>query len=149
VSTGTGPVVTIGGTGTNGVPATATSSKGGLVVGPGGNVPIVLTGLKPGSTVTVWLADQLSVSGVVGPDGTISMTATVPDGLPSGTYTGRVDMVDPSGQAQSILFGFEWLGRNGRLPVTGNSGTESLLIVLWMFVAGVLILAMSRHRLLP
>ncbi|MGA1699271.1 MAG: hypothetical protein ACO4AZ_10385, partial [Ilumatobacteraceae bacterium] len=146
VSTGTGPVVTIGGANSDGRPSTATSPNGGLIVGPGGNVPIVLTGLKPGSTVTVWLADQFSVSGVVGPDGTISLIASVPNDLPPGTYTGRVDMVDPSGQAQSILFGFEWLGRNGMLPVTGNSGTEALVIVLWTFVAGVLIVAMSRRR---
>jgi hypothetical protein len=147
VSTGTGPVVTIGGSNPDGRPATATSLNGGLVVGPGGNVPIVLTGLKPGSTVTVWLADQFSVSGVVGPDGTISLTASVPSDLPPGTYTGRVDMVDPSGQPQSILFGFEWLGRNGMLPVTGNDGVEGLVIVLWMFVGGSLMLAMSRRRL--
>jgi hypothetical protein len=146
VSTGTGPVVTIGGANSDGQPGTTTSPNGGLIVEPGGNIPIVLTGLKPGSTVTVWLADQLSVSGVVGPDGTISLIASVPNDLPPGTYTGRVDMVDPSGQPQSILFGFEWLGRNGTLPSTGNSGTESLVIVLWMFVAGVLIVAMSRRR---
>ncbi|NBU55932.1 MAG: hypothetical protein EBS22_06850 [Acidimicrobiia bacterium] len=146
VSTGTGPVVTIGGANPDGRPGTATSPNGGLIVEPGGNIPIVLTGLKPGSTVTVWLADQFSVSGVVGPDGTISLIASVPNDLPPGTYTGRVDMVDPSGQPQSILFGFEWLGRNGMLPSTGNSGTESLVIVLWMFVAGVLIVAMSRRR---
>jgi hypothetical protein len=146
VSTGTGPVVTIGGSNPDGRPATVTSPSGGFVVGPGGNVPIVLTGLKPGSTVTVWLADQFSVSGVVGPDGTISLTATVPGDLPSGAYTGRVDLVDPSGQAQSILFGFQWVGRNGMLPVTGNDGVEGLVIVLWMFVAGVLIIAMSRRR---
>jgi predicted RNA-binding protein with TRAM domain len=148
VSTGTGPVVTIGGSNPDGRPATVTSPNGGFVVGPGGNIPIVLTGLKPGSTVTVWLADQFSVSGVVGPDGTISLTATVPGDLPSGTYTGRVDLVDPSGQARSILFGFEWVGRNGMLPVTGNDGVEGLVIVLWMFVAGVLIIAVSRRRLL-
>jgi hypothetical protein len=57
-------------------------------------------------------------------------------------------LVDPSGQARSILFGFEWVGRNGMLPVTGNDGVEGLVIVLWMFVAGVLIIAVSRRRLL-
>jgi hypothetical protein len=56
-------------------------------------------------------------------------------------------MVDPSGRAQSILFGFEWIGRNGRLPVTGKDGVDVLVVVLWMFVAGSLLLAMSRRRL--
>jgi LPXTG-motif cell wall-anchored protein len=32
------------------------------------------------------------------------------------------------------------------LPVTGSDGVESLVIVLWMFVAGALIVAMSRRR---
>ena len=118
------------------------------MVQPPGNVPIVLSGLKPGSTVTVWLADNLSVTGVVGPDGTVVLSAPIPPGLAAGTYTGRVDMIDADGVARSLLFGFEWMGSRNTLPVTGSSAQNVLVIVMWLFVAGILIRASSRRRYL-
>ena len=148
VSTGTGTDIVIGGNGPNGKPATGTTETGGFVVQPPGNVPIVLGGLKPGSTVTVWLADNLSVSGVVGPDGSVTLMARVPAGLAAGTYTGRIDMVEASGRPRSILFGFEWRGMRGTLPATGSNTQGVLVIVMWLMVAGVLINAISRRRLI-
>ena len=177
VTTGTGTTVVIGG----GV-KTFTSLDGGFVVLPPGNVPIALSGLKPGSTVTAWLADNLSITGVVAlertasflaplplelasggtvaagladnlliaavvrPDGTLSLLTPLPPGLAPGTYTGRVDMVETDGGTRSILFGFEWVGPQGTLPVTGSGSPDLLVIVLWLFVAGCLVRAVSRRR---
>ena len=148
VTTGSGATIVIGGTDPTGGPRTSTSPTGGFVVQPPGNVPIVLSGLKPGSTVTVWLADNLSVTGVVGPDGTVVLSAPIPPGLAAGTYTGRVDMIDADGVARSLLFGFEWMGSRNTLPVTGSSAQNVLVIVMWLFVAGILIRASSRRRYL-
>ena len=146
VTTGTGTTIVIGGNNPDGKPGTSTSPNGGLIVEPPGNVPIVLSGLKPGTTVTVWLADNLSVTGVVGPDGTVSLLAPIPSGLAAGTYTGRVDMIDADGVARSLLFGFEWRGLGGTLPTTGSDIQSVLLVVMWLLVAGVLIQASSRRR---
>ena len=148
VTTGGGTTIVIGGNDPGGKPATTTSPNGGLVVESPGNVPIVLSGLKPGSTVTVWLADNLSVTGVVGPDGTVVLSAPIPDGLDVGTYTGRVDMIDADGVARSLLFGFEWMGTRKTLPVTGSGSLDLLVIVMWLFVAGILVRASSRRRYL-
>ncbi len=146
VTTGTGTTIVIGGNNPNGNPGTSTSPNGGLVVQPPGNVPIVLSGLKPGSTVTVWLADNLSITGVVRPDGTVSLSAPLPPGLAAGIYTGRVDMTDANGVARSLLFGFEWMGYRNTLPVTGSGSLDLLVIVMWLFVAGYLVRAVSRRR---
>ena len=146
VTTGTGTTIVIGGNNPDGKPGTSMSPTGGFVVEPPGNIPIVLSGLKPGTTVTVWLADNLSITGVVGPDGTVSLSAPLPNGLAPGIYTGRVDMVDAGGVRRSLLFGFEWKGMRDTLPTTGSDTQTLLLVVMWLLVAGCLVRAVSERR---
>ncbi|MGA1389746.1 MAG: hypothetical protein ACO321_06545, partial [Ilumatobacteraceae bacterium] len=146
VRTGNGQVARIGGSTSSGKPATSTSSSGGLVVSAEGIIPIELSGLAPGSRVTVWLADQFSVSGTVMPDGTISLSAEIPDGLPAGNYTGRVDFTDPSGQQQSILFGFDWEGSTSSSSGIDGTLASGLTVLFLALLAGIALIRFMRRR---
>lgn len=147
VTTGTGTTIVVGGNDSTGKPGTSISNNGGLVVRPPGNIPIVLSGLKPGSTVTVWLADRRSITATVRSDGTVSVMAPLRSGLAAGTYTGRVDMIEADGQSRSLLFGFEWAGSGSSLSQTGTD-TRSLLAAAFglFFAGGYLLWAASRRR---
>jgi hypothetical protein len=116
------------------------------MVGADGIVPISLSGLTPGSTITVWLADQFSVSGTVLPDGTVVLSAPIQEGLPSGLYTGRIDITDPSGNPQSILFGFEWESDTSSLFGFDGTLANALGVIALIIGSGVIAIAVLRRR---
>ncbi|MGA0804784.1 MAG: hypothetical protein ACO3QU_07890 [Ilumatobacteraceae bacterium] len=146
VATDDGQEVTIGGMSASGRPAMSTSESGGLMVGADGIVPISLSGLTPGSTITVWLADQFSVSGTVLPDGTVVLSAPVQKGLPSGVYTGRIDITDSFGNPQSILFGFEWQSSASSIFGLDGKLANALGVIALIIGSGVIATAVLRRR---
>ncbi|MFZ9731278.1 MAG: hypothetical protein ACO3CX_06565, partial [Ilumatobacteraceae bacterium] len=146
VTTADGGEVTIGGTTASGQPATSTTETGGLLVGADGIVPISLSNLTPGSTVTIWLADQFSVSATVMPDGSVVLSAPIPDDLASGTYAGRVDFTDAAGNPQTILFGFEWQSNESSLFGFDGTLANGLGAIGFVVFVGLVSLAVLRRR---
>jgi len=104
-----------------------------------------LSGLRPGSQVTVWISDTFAVTGSVSADGTISLDAALPEGLQPGRHTVRVDAVAADGTEMALLFGIEVVARSGRLPTTGTGTSWPPLIALWLLTFGVLVAEVRRR----
>jgi len=145
VTTSNGVTATLGGEPGTGGATTTTSSTGGFTVTPPGTIPVRLSGLRPGSQVTVWISDTFAVTGSVGADGTISLDAALPEGLQAGRHTVRVDAVAADGTEMALLFGIEVVARSGRLPTTGTGTSWPPLIALWLLTFGVLVAEVRRR----
>jgi hypothetical protein len=57
--------------------------------------------------VTVWIGDEFSVQGTVGADGTITLSAPIPESLKAGLHTLRIDATEADGSAATFLVGIE------------------------------------------
>ena len=108
-----------------------------------------LSRLKPGSTVSVWIGDQLVVSGVVEADGSISLAAPIPESSTTGLRSLRIEAVEADGSAVTFAFGVEVQATTSTLPITGSESSRSLVFALWLVVAGILAsVVVSRRHLL-
>jgi hypothetical protein len=85
----------------------------------GARFAVVGTGLKPGSvvTITVHSASQVLGQFTVAHDGTLSSSAALPSGLPSGRHSLVVDGTAASGSPVERVAEFTVSGKNFGLPV--------------------------------
>jgi hypothetical protein len=107
ITTGKGTTAKIGGSTGGDNASSEIPTEGGFRVRPPGKIPISLGGLQPGSTVTVWIGDEFSVQGTVGADGTITLSAPIPESLKAGLHTLRIDATEADGSAATFLVGIE------------------------------------------
>jgi hypothetical protein len=162
ITTGSGTTATIGGSTGSGIADSETTDAGGFLVRPPGSIPVVLGGLLPGSTVTVWISDEFSAQATVGADGTINFLAPIPASLKVGLHTMRIDATEANGSPVSFLLGIEIdasadsaslrkssegaLSPLGGTAATGLDMSGSLALVLLLEVVGILGLAVVRLR---
>jgi hypothetical protein len=162
ITTGSGTTATIGGSTGSGIADSETTDAGGFLVRPPGSIPVVLGGLLPGSTVTVWISDEFSAQATVGADGTINFLAPIPASLKAGLHTVRIDAIEANGSPVTFLLGIEIdasadsvslrkssegaLSPLGGTAATGLDMSGSLALVLLLEVVGILGLAVVRLR---
>ncbi|MGA1362031.1 MAG: glycine-rich domain-containing protein [Ilumatobacteraceae bacterium] len=133
---------TFGSVGGDGATA-ALDNDGNVRLRPGDNVRISLAGFDPGSTVQAWLFSTPVLMGtaVVGDDGTVTSTFTIPDDAPGGAH--RIAIVAATdGKPATLAVGV----------MVGDWGAERNLAV-WLIavtmlcaVAGALALPATRRR---
>ena len=126
------------------------NSAGDLVIEGTGKLRIVQSGLKPGSSVVVWLRPsmtRLALVKVKG-NGKVDFFVTLPTGVSPGDHRLQIDMVRADGQPVSMAMGFS-LSAN-RMPVVGANATDGLALSLLLLVLGFGVLARRRRsHLLP
>jgi hypothetical protein len=121
ITTGKGTTAKIGGSTGGDNASSEVPTEGGFRVRPPGKIPVSLGGLQPGSTVTVWIGDEFSVQGTVGADGTITLSAPIPESLKAGLHTLRIDATEADGSAATFLLGIEIVDADDVLDVEATA----------------------------
>ena len=124
------------------------NSAGALVIEGTGKLRIVQSGLKPGSSVVVWLRPAMTRLALekVRSNGKVDFFVTLPAGVSPGDHRLQVDMVMADGRPVSMAVGFT-LSAN-RMPVAGSNTMGGLALSLLMVLAGLAVLA-GRRRVRP
>lgn len=124
------------------------NSAGALVIEGTGKLRIVQSGLKPGSSVVVWLRPAMTrlAREKVRSNGKVDFFVTLPAGVSPGDHRLQVDMVRADGRPVSMAVGFT-LSAN-RMPVAGSNTMGGLVLSLLMVLAGLAVLA-GRRRVRP
>ena len=105
----------------------------------------------PGCTVNVFFNGVLVATVIAGPDGTWSVTITIPPGTPPGTYkitaTGLAsDCECTKTPARTIVVSAQGETRGGSLAFTGGDFLPWLLLLGALVIAGIVLLVAARRH---
>ena len=96
------------------------------------SVDIQIAGLVPGSTFTIFMfSEPVELGrGIVSPDGSVTLTVRVPDGVEYGDHTVQVNGVGPDNEVVSMSMGFEVIARDSNTLVVVISMMGAILLAL-------------------